>query len=157
MGRSHPAVIAIGIAVLLGGCGVTIPSDPNGTLERVEDAVLRVGASPNGELVIERDGTFAGKEVDLVAGFAHDLDADIEWTLGSEEALVRGIERGELDLVIGGITDQTPWIDRVGATRPYATVRGTDDHVLSLVMLVPAGENRFLSTLERYLDEAVPQ
>src|SRR5690349_6249505 len=45
------AVLALCAAVLT-GCGLSIPTDPDGTLDRVTGDVLRVGASPSGELVV---------------------------------------------------------------------------------------------------------
>ena len=39
------------IVLCVTGCGVAVPSDPQGTLERVRGDVLRAGASPSGTLV----------------------------------------------------------------------------------------------------------
>lgn len=61
------------------------------------------------------------------------------------------LEEGELDLVVGGMTDQTPWVERAGVTRGYTTIEGADGR--SLVMLVPLGENALLFVLEQFLDE----
>lgn len=142
-------------ALILGltGCGLQIPTDPDGTLDRVSGGVLRVGASPNGNHVHLDGDPVAGTEVDLVEGFAVFIDADVEWTVAGEETLVRELDGGRLDLVIGGITSETPWVSHAGPTRPYGTTEDAvgDEH--DLVMLVPMGENAFLSTLERYLDE----
>ena len=39
------AVVPLAVALLLTGCGLTIPTDPDGTLDRVRSSeVLRVGA-----------------------------------------------------------------------------------------------------------------
>jgi hypothetical protein len=145
-------VPALVIALILTSCGISMPTDPNGTLDRVSGGELRVGASPNGDLVQVDDGSHSGLEPELVKRFADSLDATIDWTVGSEEALVRGLENGSLDLVIAGITDQSPWVDRAAPTRPYDEV--SDDHggTHKVVMLVPMGENAFLSKLERFLD-----
>jgi ABC-type amino acid transport substrate-binding protein len=145
---------AAGLLVLaLSGCGLTMPSDPDGTLDSVRDGVLRVGISENGELTTIDDNDFSGSEVEAVEGFAEQLGAEIDWTVGSEERLVRGLERGSLDLVIAGLTDQTPWMDMAGMTRPYAEVDGADGVTHKLVMLVPLGENAFLTELETFLAE----
>lgn len=136
----------------LTGCGITVPSDPEGTLQSVSGGELRVGVSPDHGLVSDDDPP-TGSIPDLVSGFADSLDADIEWTVGSEETLVGMLERGDLDLVAGGITDQTPWLDKAGVSRGYTHIDGADGR--TLVMLVPLGENAFLSELERYLDEEV--
>lgn len=141
------------VCAALTGCGIQIPADPDGALDRVTSGVLRVGASANGDLVRIDDGEVSGSEAELVEEFADHLDARIDWTEGSEEALVRGLERGDLDLVIGGITDETPWTDRAGMSQPYAEVRDSEGATRKLVMLVPMGENAFLTELETFLTE----
>ncbi|SEB47126.1 extracellular solute-binding protein, family 3 [Paramicrobacterium humi] len=144
--------LALLVMLTLSGCGITIPTDPNGSLDRASGGTLRVGISPNGDLAVVDDSGYSGKEVDIVRGFARSIDAEIDWTVGSEEALVRGLETQKLDVVIGGITDQTPWTDRVGLTRPYLQTTADDGASLSVVMLLPMGENALLSELETYLD-----
>ncbi|WP_460774375.1 hypothetical protein [Microbacterium sp. GXF7504] len=149
--RSLGAVV-LGAAVLASaGCGAHIPTDPDGTLDRVRGDELRVGVSPNAGFV-EVDGDVpSGTEVRAIEAFADSLEADVSWTVGSEEALVRGLEDDRLDLVAGGITDDTPWVDRAGMSRPYADVTDADGRTRHLVMLVPLGENAFLSELETFL------
>lgn len=143
---------AAALAVSLTGCGLSVPADPDGTLQHVSGGELRVGVSPDPGLVSREDPP-TGSIPDLVSGFADSLDADVEWTIGSEETLVGMLERGDLDLVAGGITDKTPWLDKAGVSRGYTDIDGADGR--TLVMLVPLGENAFLSTLERYLDDEV--
>ena len=137
----------------LTGCGLSIPSDPDGTLDAVTNGELRVGVSPDPGLVEIVGDEPSGPVVDLVEGFAHSIDADVTWTVGTEESLVGEIEAGGLDLVAGGITADTPWVDRVGVTRGYPHIEGAKGR--TLVMLVPLGENAFLSRLEEFLDEEV--
>jgi ABC-type amino acid transport substrate-binding protein len=150
LGASASLVLACALA----GCGLSVPADPEGTLDRVSGGVLRVGVTPNGDRVtIDEAGDPSGGDVDLVEGFAETVDADIEWVVGAEEAHVRELESGELDLVIGGITDQTPWLDKAGVTRPYLEITEPDGTRLKLVMLTPMGENAFISELERFLTE----
>lgn len=148
--------MAIALCAALAGCGVQIPADPDGTLDRVSGGTLRAGASPNGELVRVDDGEVSGSEAELVEAFASSLDARVEWTEGSEESLVRGLEHGDLDLVVGGLTDATPWSDKAGMSRPYAEAVDSHGDTHKLVMLVPLGENAFLSALETFLSERVP-
>lgn len=156
--RRVAAVAAAAVAVIgLAGCGgLTIPADPDGTLQAVSGGELRVGISPDPGLVTDRGpdgGTPTGSLPDLVEGFADSIDAQIEWTEGSEETLVGMLERGDLDLVAGGFTSDTPWIDKAGVTRGYPEIEGADGR--EIVLLVPLGENAFLSAVERYLDEEV--
>ncbi|WP_300266450.1 hypothetical protein [Microbacterium sp.] len=140
-------------AFLVSGCGVSIPADPDGTLESATGSTLHVGASLEPGL-IERDGAqLHGPLVDLTETFAGSLNARVEWTVAAEESLIGELEAGDIDLAIGGFTDQTPWMDRAGVTRGYTQIDGADGR--ALVILVPLGENALLSTLESFLDTEV--
>ena len=154
MMRSLRALGAVAVAALaLTGCGMQVPADPDGTLERVEGGVLRVGVTENVPWVeVPDSGEPTGSEPALIMQFAERLGADVEWTPGSEAALTQALEEGELDVVLGGFVEDTPWVEFGAATRPYteATVDGkTEKHV----MLTPLGENAFLVALETFLDE----
>ncbi|MDR6689913.1 ABC-type amino acid transport substrate-binding protein [Microbacterium sp. 1154] len=156
MRKLLPATIAAAVTVLmLAGCGIRIPSDPDGTLDAVEGGVLRAGVSPNGEWVRGDEGEPTGIEIDALTAFARSLDADVEWTVGSEESLVRGLGEGDLDVVAGGLTEKTPWTSKAGVTRPYAEAPLEDGSTVKLVMLVPLGENAFVSRLETFLIDEV--
>lgn len=152
MGPTRRAALALAAAAALtgmpAGCGLSIPTDPEGTLDRVRsDGVLRVGASPRQGWVDTGDDPPAGLEPRLVAAFAEDVDAEVEWTVAGEEELVRLLDEGRLDVAVGGFTEDNAWVTEVGLTRPYA---GTH------VMMVPMGENAFQSELELWLDEHPP-
>ena len=97
------------------------------------------------------DGVPAGLEIDLVEGFAQTLDADVVWSTGGEEELVDDLERGELDLVVGGFSASSPWTSKAAVTVAYATVTDADGKPEGHVMLTPMGENAFLVELERFL------
>lgn len=140
-------------AVMLGGCGLQVPADPNGSLAHIRAGTLQAGASVDPGLV-ERDGTeLTGGAVDLVEQFAAEQGAEVEWTVASEESLVRGLEDGELQIVVGGMTADSPWADRVGTTRGYPGIPGADGR--DIIMLVPMGENGLLAALETFLDAEV--
>jgi ABC-type amino acid transport substrate-binding protein len=141
-------------ASLVAGCGMlsAIPVDPDGTLAAVSGGTLAVGVSPNPPFTDVSGDAPTGTEVALVESFAASLGAEVSWTVGGEEELVRQLQAGQLDLVIGGITDATPWSLDAAVTRPYAEVAAADGSTQRLVMLAPLGENAFLSALERHLD-----
>lgn len=144
-------VIAV-MAASLSGCG--IPVDPAGTLDRVSGGELRVGVSHNPPWTdTSTSGNPTGLEVRLVEQFADDLDAEIVWTETSEARLMDGLERGELDLAIAGLLDDTPWMDVAAVTRPFAETRDADDRLERHVMATPMGENAFLVRLERFLSD----
>lgn len=146
---------AAALALLLGvsGCASSIPADPEGTLDRVSGGTLRVGISPNGEWTDMTDGGEAsGIEVSLVEDFAETIDAEVAWVEGGEEQLFSQLHDGALDMVIGGLTDKTPWVDKAAITRPFtevSTSTGVEKHVMAASM----GENAFLLKLERFLLE----
>lgn len=145
---------AAGLVLLLGltSCGITIPQDPDGTLERVSGATLRVGVTENAEWVqLPRTGDPEGIEPGLVEKFAETLDATIEWVPGSEHELAQDLSHGQLDLAIGGFAADTPWIKEAGITRPYAETRDERGKTVKHVMLVPMGENAFLLKLDQFL------
>lgn len=150
--RGTGLLTALVVAAAVTACGVTVPTDPDGTLDRVRGGELRVGVSPHEPwTVVDPDGTPGGLEVDLVEGFAETLDADVVWTTGGEEELVGDLERGDLDLVVGGLTASTPWTSKAAVTVAYVTVTDPDGRTEGHVMATPMGENAFLVELERYL------
>jgi len=143
---------AVGLlsAAVLSGCGIQIPTDPGGTLEEVRGGTLRVGISAEPELAEITDAGPSGALVDLIDGFAEGIEADVDWQIASEEHLVGLLEADRLDVAIGGFTTDTPWVDRVGTTREVGSLTGSEGR--PVVILVEAGENAFLSELERYID-----
>lgn len=146
---------ALAATLLLTGCGWD-PADPGSTLEHVSSGgVLRAGASPSGDLVVVDGTVVTGAEAALVEDFADSLGAKVEWRPGGEEELVAAMERGELDLIVGGLSEKSPWKGMVALTRPYAE---TVEHgqKVAHVMAVPLGENAMLSRLERHLDAVAP-
>ena len=149
---SRVTLLVTVVTVLLAGCGVSIPTDPEGTLERVSGGTLRVGVSPNPPWTEVAQGAEpTGTEVRLVEEFATPLPAEISWTVGGEETLIKMLEIGELDLVIGGLTSETPWAEHAAITKPYAEATGPDGKRIKLVMAAPPGENAYLLTLEKFL------
>lgn len=149
-----PAALAL---TLLAGCGLQIPADPDGTLDQVrESGELRVGVSPHPPFTTlpeGPDGPPGGTEVDLITGFAQSVSAEPTWVIGGEEELVRQLQEGEIQVIVGGLTATNPHLTSTGMTRPYATTQEHGEQVKHVLAVVP-GENALLSALERYLDEA---
>lgn len=144
------AVILVVLATST-GCVSRFPADPDGTLTRVSGGTLRVGASISPPYVEDEGSTLSGSEVDLVEGYAADRAAGVEWVQAGEEDLMNRLEHGELDMVIGGLTDKTPWTTRAGLTRPYAESVDEFGSRHQHVLAVPLGENGFLLDLDTYL------
>ncbi|WP_374315412.1 hypothetical protein [Microbacterium sp.] len=151
MARAGAALAAVVVAATgLAGCGLRLPVDPDGTLDRVSGGELRVGASPSGDLVLIDGDEVSGPLPDLVEGFAETRDAQVVWTVDSEEDLVDGLVDGRLDLAIGGMTASTPWSAQVSVTRGYPGV--PESQGADVAVLLPLGENALQAALETYLD-----
>lgn len=152
-------LLALVAGLLLSGCGLQIPADPDGTLEQVRaSGELLVGASPHPPFVAApaaEGGPPGGSEVELVTGFARSVGAEPVWVLDGEEELARRLEEGQIHVLVGGLTEQNPHLTTLGATRPYRTTHEHGEQVKHVMAVVP-GENALLSSLERYLDGAVP-
>ncbi|MFJ2618434.1 transporter substrate-binding domain-containing protein [Glutamicibacter sp. NPDC087344] len=146
-------VAGLGVAGVLSGCGLSMPTDPEGTLDSVRSQTLRVGVSPNAGFVQIENGEPRGREIILIESFADRLHARIEWTVAGEEQLVGQLEDGALDMVAGGITSKTPWSEEAGMTRPYTTWTDDRGNEHLIILLVRPGENAFLSELEHFLDQ----
>ena len=132
------------------------PADPDGTFDGATGGTLSVGISHHPPYVDASGPEPTGSEVALIRAFAEDIDAEIEWTVSGEEALMTALEAGDVDLVGGGLTDQSPWSSKGSLTRGYAEDTGPDGQTVQLVLAVPLGENQMLAELERFLDSAHP-
>ena len=141
------------LAATMTGCLGTVPRDPDGTLDTVTDGTIRVGVSLEPEVAEAGeapDDAPRGPLADLARDYADSIDARISCVPAGEETLVSMLEDGDIDLAIGGFSDQTPWSERVGTTRGYADLPGLKGR--TIVWLVPAGENALLSDVELFLD-----
>jgi polar amino acid transport system substrate-binding protein len=118
------------MAVAAAGCG--IPRDPESTLDRVRGGTLRAGITASEPWTTLEGGRPGGVEVALVERFAEELGARVQWVDGSEADLIGALELRELDLVVGGLTADTPWQAKAAITRSYATTR--------VVVAVPASQ-----------------
>jgi polar amino acid transport system substrate-binding protein len=132
------------------GCVLqSLPHDPEETLGRVQQGILRVGISDNAPWTSITHGP-DGVEMKLVQELARNLGVEVEWQADTENDLMRKLERFELDLVVAGLTKDTPWGSTIGLTRPYVTVQsaeGPEEHVFA----VPPGENAWLRRVDAFL------
>lgn len=122
----------VGALLLVFGISCDVPRDPEGTLERVKGAVMRVGITHNDPWTVLTGSAPEGVEVTLMEDFARSMDARIEWVEGSEDELFEALEVRELDAAVGGFTSESPWSGSVTFTHPYLTTPA--------VIGVPAGE-----------------
>src|SRR5690606_36525941 len=68
-------------------------------------------------------GKPGGLEGRLIATFSEELGVDLETRWASEEDLFDSLAHYELDVVIGGFTQDNPWRSHVGFSHPYYTSR----------------------------------
>jgi polar amino acid transport system substrate-binding protein len=116
------AVLALIAVTAATGC--QYPRDPDGTLNRVEGGVMRVGVTEADPwVVMDGDEPSGGAEVELALRFARDVGARIEWVQGSEEELVNATKEGQVDLILAGLTNKSRWKKDVAITRPYVETR----------------------------------
>jgi polar amino acid transport system substrate-binding protein len=129
----------------LAACG--FPRDTDHTLEHVRGGIMRVGVVDHAPWAHASESGVSGVEPALVADLAHQLGARPEWRRGAESELLQSLHERELDIVVGGLTADSPWKSEVALTRPY---EGGDDakHVLA----VAPGENAWLMRVEEYLE-----
>lgn len=151
MNARAPLLVLVAALIVLSGCGVQVPSDPNGTLARVSGGVLTVGVSHNPPWTDITGDEPAGTEVELVQEFAESIDAEVEWEVGGEERVITLLGADRLDMVIGWLTAESPWTSEVALTTSYTNAAGPtgadDEHVMAVRM----GENAFMVELERFL------
>ncbi|UOQ57333.1 hypothetical protein MUN78_00365 [Leucobacter allii] len=140
------------LAAALTGCGLTIPADPDGSLERARGGELRIGIAAEPGMSTDAHPP-EGPLPELGADFAESIDAAPVWELGGEETLVGMLESGDIDLALGHFTPETPWTERAAISRPFAgSAGGVDGADAELVALMPLGENALLSAFEGYID-----
>ena len=80
---------------------------------------MSVGLVENPPWVIRTNGQPAGAEVELISRFASEIGAVPKWQWGGEEKLLGALENSEIDVVIGGFTESSPWVNRIGMTSSY--------------------------------------
>lgn len=149
--RFLPLMVALPLALFLGGCGLSIPSDPDGVFDRIEGGVLSIGVSPEHGLIEKGEDGANGPLAELMNDFAVQHDAGIEWVFAGEESLIDALTNLEVFVLLGGFSAESPWSEHAGMTRAYTI--STDGKEREIVLLIPMGQNRLLAELESFLDE----
>jgi DNA-binding transcriptional LysR family regulator len=134
--------LALCAALTLAACD-RLPTDPDGTLDRVKaERRFRVG-------LIATGGTPADRrlENDFLARITRSTGARPEVKQGASEPLLLDLEDGGLDLVIGPLSSESPWVERVALLEPLGAVPGP--HEVQVTPIARNGENRWTMLLER--------
>lgn len=154
-GKLRRAATALLTLLVLAGCG--LPKDPDSTLARIDqEHVMVVGVAPAPPQVEVHGGVPTGPEADLASNFAATRGAHVKWVVASQEELVKQLEEGQVDLMVGGLTSKSPFKSKVGLTRAYS--EEVDDHGerVKRVVAAPLGENALVTELERWFDDGMP-
>ena len=116
--------MVIVLSGLLGACGEDFPRDPEETSARVRRSrVMRVGITEHAPWSVRHPDGARGPEAELVRRFAQSLDVRVDFRFGQQEALLAALEEFELDLVAGGLREDTRFSEQVGLTRPWFVER----------------------------------
>jgi ABC-type amino acid transport substrate-binding protein len=136
------AIAALIALAALTGCD-SYPRDVEGTRDRVvESRQIRVGY-----------GAMSAEQTRLAARFMSGVASatgakPLPPTLGSYEALMAALEKGDLDLVVAEVAADSPWKTEVAVVEPL-TKRRFGERELGLSVIARNGENRWLMVLER--------
>ena len=134
--------LALCAALALAGCD-GLPKDPDGTLDRVKaQRSFRVGLIATGDVQIgaQRRNAFL-RRVAAATGAAPSVKQ------GATEPLLLELQDGQLDLVVGILSPDSPWVGRVALLRPIGETLAPQ-HLL-LTPIARNGENRWIMLLER--------
>lgn len=85
----------------------------------------------------------------MARALAGSLDARVSWVDGGAGELFEDLEQFRLDMVIGGVSAQSPWRHRVALSLPYP-IRDADGRLVRRVSALPPGENRWQMRVERF-------
>jgi hypothetical protein len=134
--------LAFGAALALAGCD-RLPRDPDGTLDRVRsERSFRVG------LIAAGDAPVGGEETkEFLARVAAAAGATPALKEGASEPLLIELEDGGLDLVVGPLSPESPWLGKVALLRPIGETL-SPQHLL-VTPIARNGENRWIMLLER--------
>jgi hypothetical protein len=126
----------------LAGCD-SLPKDADGTSKRVQtEHRFQVGIIADGgdSAVLERERLF-------LAAVARASGATPQVHRGASEPLLLALEDGQLDLVVGLLAPDSPWLGRV-ALLPTIGEPVAPQHLV-LTGAARNGENRWIMMLER--------
>jgi DNA-binding transcriptional LysR family regulator len=133
-------ILILGL-MLLAACGPW-PRDIEGTRDRVETSrIIRVGIPPLGAQDRALAATYLGR-------LARATGAQPRLEPGAAEPLLARLEAGELDLVLGEVARDSPWLDAVAVIEPLAE-RPLGERVIGFGPIARNGENRWIMLLER--------
>jgi hypothetical protein len=135
--------LLLGAFATLGACGLDFPRDIDGTLARVRAThVIRVGLIQGPAAEQDRPSISA-----FLARLRAATGAAPQVIRGSAEPLLAALEDDQLDLVIGEIAQDSPWMTEVTVVEPLAE-RTVGQRRLGLSPIARNGENAWVMLVE---------
>lgn len=142
--------VLLGAGAALAGCD-GFPRDSGGALDRItRDRRVRVGAVDHSPWVRLAGDGVGGLEAELVRAWAATLGAAVVWRAGALDPLSEALHGRELDLLIAGFDEKTPYAPKLALTQPYLSAR-VDGRDTKRVLAVQPGENALLMSLDTFL------
>lgn len=127
------------------------PQDARDTFNQInKNQVMRIGVVEYKPWAWRAGEDKAGGiEAIIISDFAQKMGAIPQWHFLPESEAIDLLKKYELDIVIGGLTESSPYKKNVALTRPYLETgqKKENRHVIA----VPKGENRLLVALEKFL------
>ena len=121
-------------------CCHGVPADPEQTEARVKEVgTLRVGIVESSE-----HRAFDG----FVTMVEKHTGASAEPERGEAEHLLKKLENGQLDIVIGSFAKKSPWMRQVWLSKPLTNEKPADDKPV-LRAAARNGENRWIMTIAK--------
>ena len=137
------------LLLLLFGCS-PFPKDSEQTLQQVTtNKILKVGVIEHKPWVFRHNEEVQGIEIKIITEFAKSLNVEPQWYFYPESVAIQKLEENKINIVVGGLTEVTPWKQLIALTRPYLKIDKSKKthHVIAVLK----GENQFMVTLEAFL------
>lgn len=112
-----PSILIIFAALVLAGC--RYPVNIERPMADMQGGEVNIGLSENPPWVINTDQGPAGLEVEIIRALAEKMDATINWHWDSEGNLLAALSQHQLDLVIGGLTQDSNVSTLAAPTKAY--------------------------------------
>jgi hypothetical protein len=126
--------------VLISACDV-LPRDPAGTTDRIlHERSMKVGFA-------DRNAAGDPRTASLIRNLEAATRAKAVFVDGSGETQIRQLENGDLDLVIGNFTADSPWQTDI-AFGPALKTSDKSSDALELKAAMRNGENRWIMKVE---------
>jgi ABC-type amino acid transport substrate-binding protein len=120
--RMTMAAILIGL-LAAGGCS-DFPKDNAETLKQLRAGrEMKVGVAHNPPWASVAEGQIEGVEPGLVSQWAESLGTRARFITGPTDDLVDALYKGDLDVLVMGMTDKTPHSGKLALSQPYLEVK----------------------------------